>query len=86
MGRRSFQALSPNQKKKSDELKRKLCARLKKSMARPGWTASRAAARMGTSRAVVSHINRGRVDKLTFSQLFRCLIMIEPMLDIIIGV
>ncbi len=85
MGRRSFQRLSERQEAKAREIKLKLCAKLRRSMSRPGWSSGRAAAVMGTSQAVVSHIWCDRVEKLTFNQLFRFLILLELHLDVLIS-
>ncbi len=85
MGRQSFRTFTDAQKKKSDEIKTKLCLRIKRSCQRPYWNSRTTAAELGTSRAVVCNVWRCNVDKLSYNQLFRFLIRLEPRLDVLVA-
>lgn len=78
--------MSDYDKRRERELKLKLCFRLQRSLKSKAWNAVHAAGLLGTSRSVISLVLNSRVERLTFNQLMRFLIKIEPRVDILIAV
>lgn len=79
--------VTDEQKEKLDQAKKKLCRLLRKSMARqPHSTTSALALLLGTSRACVCQVQAGQIDKLTFNQLMRYLVCLEPNFEILISI
>ena len=75
------------EKERLDESKKEVCMVLRRSMARkPHYSVTRLAIELRTSRARVSQVQCADVTRLTFNQLFRYLIRLEPKLQILVAI
>lgn len=87
MARRTRFPMDQEQKNKLNETKKKLCRAIRKSMARQSnSSASAMALRLGTSRACVCRVQSGDADKLTFNQLMRYLVCLEPQFELLVSI
>lgn len=79
MARRLSRPLTEEEKEKLNKVKAELCWQLRRSMARTNHYSSQLVAyKLGSNRACVSKVQCGRVNDLTFNQLFRYLVRLEP--------
>lgn len=86
MSRKKQRQLSPAQAKKLDEVKLILCGAVRRAMARTYRpTLDAIALQLGTSRARVVLVQRGETQHVTFNQLFRFLVQLEPHFEFYVG-
>ncbi len=87
MARRSRFSTTPQENEKLTEVKRQLCRVLRKSMAlKPHANQSWLALQLRTSRACVCRVQMGDTKNITFNQLMRYLVRLEPEFQILISI
>ena len=78
--------LTLDQEEKLDEVKRQMCRKLRRAMARAGQDQTYLAFRLGTSRACVVQVQAERVKQLTFNQLFRYFVRMDQRFEVLVSV
>lgn len=87
MARRSSFKLNECEERKLDEVKIHLCQVIRRAMGRQThYSSSATAIKLGTSRACVSRVQRSVAKDVTFNQLFRYLVRLEPNVKILISI
>jgi hypothetical protein len=75
------------EQQKLEEIKLEICLAIRQSMARSHHpSTSTFAMRFGTSRASVSRVQRGVTSSLTFNQLFKYMVRLEPGFRLMISI
>lgn len=87
MARRSSFELNENEEKKLEEVKIQICLAIRRAMGRQShYSSTVTAMKLGTSRACVSRVQRAIAKDLTFNQLFRYLVRLEPNFKILVAI
>lgn len=86
MARKTRRELNYEEKAKLDQVKIQLCRTIRRSMCRgyagQGWLAIK----LGTSRTCMGRIQRADIKNLSFNQLFRYLVHLEPHFEVLISI
>lgn len=87
MARRSSFKLSQQEEEKLQDVKIQICLAIRRAMGRQThYSSTVTAMKLGTSRACVSRVQRAIAKDLTFNQLFRYLVRLEPNFKILVAI
>jgi hypothetical protein len=86
MGRKNLWSYNFSNQRKMEDVKKQMCRAIRKAARKKNYSRREWALYMGTSKAIVSSIENERVHRLSFNQLFRYLVYLEPNFELLISI